>query len=68
MKFFGLNGYKYLYSSKIISGNSTENTIKECARDLCFLVKNLSNSNLRAAKTKYSSEEFYNVASICDEK
>ena len=68
MKFYGINGYKDLYSSKIISGDSPQKNIKECARDLCFLVKNLSNSNLRAAKTKYSSEEFYNVASICDEK
>ena len=68
MKFFGLNGYKYLYSSKIISGNSTENTIKECARDLCFLVKYLSNSSLRATKLKYSSQELGNVAALCEKQ
>jgi cyclin B len=62
MKFYGLNGYKDLYSSKLIMGFSSQKTIKDCAKELCFLVKNLSKSNLKAAKEKYSSEEYDNVA------
>jgi len=68
MKFFRINGYKDLYSSKMVNENSPQKTIKECAKELCFLVKNLSVSNLKAAKTKYSSAKYSNVASICDEK
>lgn len=65
MKFFGLDGYKDLYKSKLISGNATGITIKECAKDLCFLVKNLPNTHLTATKLKYSSQEFENVAGLC---
>jgi len=68
MKFFRLNGYKDLYSSKMVNENSPQRTIKECAKDLCFLVKSLSSSNLKSAKTKYSSAKYNNVASICNEK
>jgi cyclin B len=68
MKFFRLNGYKDLYSSKMVTENSPKKTIKECARELCFLVKSLSGSNLKSVKEKYSSAKYNNVASICDEK
>lgn len=68
MKFFRLNGYKDLYSSKMVNENSPQKTIKDCAKELCFLVKNLSMSNLKSVKTKYSSAKYNNVASICDEK
>ena len=68
MKFYGLNGYKDLYSSKLIMGFSSQKMIKDCAKDLCFLVKNLSKSYLKAAKEKYSSKKYDNVAAICEEK
>ncbi len=68
MKFFNLNGYKDLYSSKFILGDTTEKLIKECSKYLCFLVKNLSKSYLKATKEKYSSKEFDNVEAICEEK
>jgi cyclin B len=68
MKFFRLNGYKDLYSSKMVNENSPQKTIKECAKELCFLVKSLSGSSLKSAKTKYSSAKYCNVAAICDEK
>lgn len=68
MKFFRLNGYKDLYSSKMVNENSPQKTIKECAKELCFLVKSLSASSLKSAKIKYSSAKYNNVASICDEK
>ena len=68
MKFYGIKGYKDLYSTKMACDDSPQKSIKDCARDLCFLVKNLSNSNLRAAKIKFSSEEYGNVVAICEEK
>ena len=68
MKFYRLNGYKDLYSSKMVNEKSPEKAIKECAKELCFLVKNLSGSNLKSVKEKYSSAKFGNVSSICDER
>lgn len=66
MKYFKLDNYKELYMPKITMIENPQKTIKDCARDLCFLVKNVSNSSLRAAKEKYSSEEFENVAALGD--
>ena len=57
MKFFGIKGYKDLYSSRIIMEENPQKTIKDCAKNLCFLVKNLSNSYLKATRDKYSLEE-----------
>jgi cyclin B len=68
MKFYGIKKYKDLYSSNILMKDSQEKEIKECARELCFLVKNLSNSSLKATKEKYSSEKFGKVAYLCEEK
>ena len=69
MKFYGISGYKDLYSPRmILDDDFPQKTIKECAKNLCFLVKNLSKSTLRAAKDKYSLEEFGNVAELCDNK
>ena len=68
MKFYCLKGYKDLYLSKLISGDSTQKLIKDCTKDLCHLVKNLSKSYLRATKDKYSFAEYDNVASLCEEK
>ena len=66
MKYYNLNVYKDLYLCKLISGDSTQKNIKDCARDLCYLVKNLSKTTLRSAKIKYSSEEYDNVATLCE--
>lgn len=66
MKYFGLNGYKDLYIPRMTMLENPQKIIKDCARDLCFLVKNLSNSSLRATKDKYSLEEFENVAALGD--
>ena len=69
MKFYNLNGYKNLYSSKIFIGNSSKNIVKECAKKLCYLVKNISKSSLNAIKCKYSSEKYNNIFfALCEEK
>ena len=66
MKFYQINGYRELYSSKMTNAEHPQKTIKDCARDLCRFVKNLSNSTLLAVKAKYSSVEHLNVAAICE--
>ena len=67
MKFYKLNGYKELYSSNIISWDSSQKKIKECAKDLCYLVKGLSKSSLKGTKDKYSSEEYDKVVFLCED-
>ena len=68
MKFSAMEGYKELYSQRIVMDDYPQKIIKECAKDLCFFVKDLSNSFLRAAKDKYSLPQFYNVAALCEQK
>lgn len=68
MKFYGLNGYKDLYTSKFILCDSSQKQIKECAKDLCYLVKKLSKSYLKATREKYSLKEYDSVTFICEEK
>ena len=68
MKFFGINNYKCLYSNDVIKENCPQKVIKEAAREICFLVKNLSQSTLKAVKDKYSLPQFLNVAQYCEQK
>ena len=68
MKFFGINNYKLLYSNDVIKINCPQKVIKEAAREICFLVKNLSQSTLKAVKVKYSLPQFLNVAQYCEQK
>ena len=68
MKFFGFPNYKMLYSKDLLHENSPKNIIKEAAREICFFVRNLHNSNLMAVKNKYSLPENLNVAHYCDQE
>ncbi len=68
MKFFGIKGKELFLSKIIIEENSPYKIIKECAKELCFLVQKLSNSTLRTTKTKYSLKEYGEVALLCDNK
>ena len=68
MKFFKIENYKKLYSTRIIYDKCPQKIIKDAARELCFLVKNLNNSEFKAIKKKYSSEKFYNVAQYCNDE
>lgn len=54
MKFFKLKHYKYLFRIySLINSEKLEKIIKDCGRKMCFLVKNLSESNLNSIKEKY---------------
>ena len=67
MKFFGINNYKYLYTSKVINEENQEKVIKDAAREIYVLIKNLSKSTLKAIKEKYSLNQFLNVAQYCEQ-
>jgi cyclin B len=67
MKFCGINNYKCLYSKNVVKEECPQKIIKEAAREICHLVKNLSNSSLKAVKDKYSLPQFLNVAQFCEQ-
>jgi cyclin B len=69
MKFFGIKGNKESFLSKIIIEEELPHeNIKECAKELCVLVKNLSYSHFKATKEKYSLKEYGKVALFCENK
>ena len=68
MKFFGIDNYKILYKNEVVKESCPQKVIKEAARDICFLVKNLSQSTLKAVKDKYSLNQFLNVVQYCEQK
>ena len=68
MKFFGIDNYKILYKNEVVNEICPQKVIKEAARDICFLVKNLSQSTLKAVKDKYSLNHFLNVVQYCEQK
>ena len=42
----------------------TESQLKECAKDILFLIQNIEGSVLQAVRKKYSSSKFYEVSKI----
>ena len=72
MKFFGINGYKSLYSSIFSlkqSKDNLEKTIKQSAKELCKFNKELSSQKfLKSIISKYSLQEFGNVAELMAKK
>ena len=64
MKFFKLSGVHLVLENT--SKDVKQKEVKDCARELCFLVKNLSNSSLCSAKNKYLSEKYLKVAKYCE--
>ena len=68
MKFFNIYNYKVLYKNDVVKENCPQRVIKEAARDICYLVKNLSQSTLKAVKDKYSLNHFLNVVQFCEQK
>ena len=68
MKFFNISNYHKLYSTRIIHEKCPQKIIKDTARELCFLVKNLNSSEFKAVKEKYSSDKYYKVAEYCNDE
>ena len=76
MKFFKMKNYQYCYDSKIFNikdnkdlvirqnNNYPVNIIKECAKDMCYFVGELSKNNLKASIRKFSNEKYGNVSNL----
>lgn len=63
MKFFHYPNYQEIYNN-IYNANSSASVLKDCARDICYLIDNIDDSKLMAAKRKFSSKELYQVSLI----
>lgn len=63
MKFFKMENYKQIYSEWNINGTGAAE-IKDCAREICFLVDNIDKSTLKAAKRKFANADFEQVSLI----
>ena len=68
MKYFGISNYKILYTNDFVREECPQKAIKDTARAIYYLVKNLSQSSLKAVKDKYSLSQFLNVAQYCELK
>ena len=71
MKFFKMKNYQVCYDKNLfnikekIKGNNKDiNIIKECAKDICFSVKELSKNNLNALVRNFSSEKYGNISKL----
>ena len=72
MKFFSIKDYKYRYNfiennNNYIFNQKIQKVVKESARQLCFLVKNLNQTNLKTIKNKFSLDKFDNIAKYCED-
>ncbi len=63
MKFFHIRDYQHIYTPFFCTENNP-NVIKDCAREICYLIDNSGGSSLNAAKRKFARKEFYEVSSI----
>ena len=78
MKYFKMENYKECYNSdkfnikpikEFIDKFSKSNNypiyvIKECAKDICYFMNNLSKGNLKSTIRKYSIEKYENVSNL----
>ena len=78
MKFFKMKNYQYCYDSKIFNikenkelmeqkienNNISSFIIKECAKDMCYFIGELSKNNLKAVLRKFSTPKYGNVTKL----
>jgi len=63
MKFFKIPNYTQIYNCWNLNTNSSS-LIKDCAREICFLVDNINGSSLKATKKKFSQDKYDAVSLI----
>ena len=68
MKFFKFINYNELYSKDLINSSNPQKSIKEAAREICFIMKGIDSSRLSAVKNKYSTNENLNVVQLLEEQ
>ena len=78
MKFFKMKNYQYCYNNKLFNirenktilmqetqnNSSPSSIIKECAKDMCYFVGELSKNNLKATIRKFSCDKYRNVSRL----
>lgn len=65
MKFFKFENYFESYNKKYFAlddENCGEHVIKECAKDICLYVDNISKTNFKSTQNKFSSPAYEKVA------
>lgn len=65
MKYYNIKDYYLLYNINDKNHLFKENLIKKAAKQLCFFVNNLNQTNLISVKQKYSLDKFCNVSKLC---
>lgn len=68
MKFFKFINYNELYSKDFINLSNPQKSIKDAAREICFIMKGIDTSRLSAVKNKYSTNENLNVVQLLEEQ
>ena len=68
MKFFKFINYNELYSKDLINSSNPQKSIKDAAREICFIMKGIDSSRLSAVKNKYSTNENLNVVQLLEEQ
>ena len=68
MKFFKFINYNELYSKDFINSSNPQKSIKEAAREICFIMKGIDSSRLSAVKNQYSTNENLNVVQLLEEQ
>ena len=68
MKFFKFINYNELYSKDFINSSNPQKSIKDAAREICFIMKGIDTSRLSAVKNKYSTNENLNVVQLLEEQ
>ena len=64
MKYYKIDGYQILYNNFIVNEKCPEDVIKDAAKEIYFLVDNLSKSKFKSVKKKFSLTQFENVSEI----
>ena len=64
MKYYKIDGYQILYNNFIVNEKCPEDVIKVAAKEIYFLVDNLSKSKFKSVKKKFSLTQFENVSEI----
>ena len=65
MKFFKIKNYYEAYNKKFFNinkGEFSESHVKECAKEICFLIDNINKTNFKSCIKKYSKPEKEKVA------
>lgn len=68
MKFFNMKNYNVLYGKNMLNEECPQKVIKDAAREICCLIKNLTRSTLYAVKEKFMLPQYEKVAELCEDQ